>query len=90
MMASTGWKVVKPHMPMIKFRKGGINRVTAGATTTSPAHSGTATTQQNKVGATGPNVTVLPTIEDIYLPPRFQRRSIDEKEIAYINRGGPE
>ncbi|XP_054006107.1 alpha-ketoglutarate dehydrogenase component 4 isoform X2 [Hylaeus anthracinus] len=87
MMASKGWKVVKPHVPMIKFRKGGIDR---GSAATSPAHSGAATLQQNKVGATGPNVTVLPTIEDIYLPPRFQRRPIDEKEIAYINRGGPE
>ncbi|XP_054006106.1 alpha-ketoglutarate dehydrogenase component 4 isoform X1 [Hylaeus anthracinus] len=90
MMASKGWKVVKPHVPMIKFRKGGIDRASAGSAATSPAHSGAATLQQNKVGATGPNVTVLPTIEDIYLPPRFQRRPIDEKEIAYINRGGPE
>lgn len=40
---------------------------------------------QKSPGATGPNVVVLPTIEDIYLPPRFQRRPLDEKEIAYIN-----
>lgn len=40
---------------------------------------------QQRGGATGPNVVVLPTIEDIYLPPRYQRRPIDEKEIAYIN-----
>ncbi|XP_031847186.1 alpha-ketoglutarate dehydrogenase component 4 [Nomia melanderi] len=89
MMATKGWKVVKPHVPLIKFRKGGITRASAGATATSTAHSG-ATTQRSTSGATGPNVTVLPTIEDIYLPPRFQRRPIDEKEIAYINRGGPE
>ncbi|XP_076635713.1 uncharacterized protein LOC143348888 isoform X2 [Colletes latitarsis] len=87
MMASKGWKVVQPHVPMIKFRKGGIGR---GATTTSPAQSGAASFQQNAARSTGPNVTVLPTIEDIYLPPRFQRRPIDEKEIAYINASGPE
>lgn len=40
---------------------------------------------QKNIGATGPDVVVLPTIEDIYLPPRYQRRPIDEKEIAYIN-----
>lgn len=40
---------------------------------------------QQSMGGTGPNVVVLPTIEDIFLPPRFQRRPIDEKEIAYIN-----
>lgn len=40
---------------------------------------------QKSIGATGPDVVVLPTIEDIYLPPRYQRRPIDEKEIAYIN-----
>lgn len=41
--------------------------------------------EQNNPSATGPNVVVLPTIEDLYLPARFQRRPIDEKEIAYIN-----
>ncbi|CAL7946554.1 unnamed protein product [Xylocopa violacea] len=87
-MASQGWKVVKPHVPLIKFRKGGINRATAG-TKPSPAQSGP-TMSQRSAGATGPNVIVLPTIEDIHLPPRYHRRPIDEKEIAYINRGGPE
>lgn len=43
------------------------------------------TMSQKSIGATGPDVVVLPTIEDIYLPPRYQRRPIDEKEIAYIN-----
>ncbi|KAK1136264.1 hypothetical protein K0M31_000829 [Melipona bicolor] len=86
MMASKGWKVVKPHVPMIKFRKGGINRVHPGT----PSVQAGPTVSQKSPGATGPNVVVLPTIEDIYLPPRFQRRRLDEKEIAYINRGGPE
>lgn len=41
--------------------------------------------QQSAGGATGPRVVVLPTIEDLYLPPRYQRRPIDQKEIEYIN-----
>ncbi|XP_071862354.1 alpha-ketoglutarate dehydrogenase component 4 isoform X1 [Bombus fervidus] len=88
MMASKGWKVVKPHVPLIKFRKGGRDRVNSGTATPS-VHAGP-TMSQKSIGATGPDVVVLPTIEDIYLPPRYQRRPIDEKEIAYINRGGPE
>lgn len=53
-------------------------------TATPSVHAGPTMSQKN-IGATGPDVVVLPTIEDIYLPPRYQRRPIDEKEIAYIN-----
>lgn len=31
-----------------------------------------------------------PTIEDWQLPRRYWRKEIDDKEIEYINRGGPE
>ncbi|XP_011693172.1 PREDICTED: 28S ribosomal protein S36, mitochondrial isoform X1 [Wasmannia auropunctata] len=91
MMASKAWKVVQPHVPMIKFRKGGSNRAAVAGTTAAPsARSGSAQMQQSAGGATGPQVIVLPTIEDVNLPPRFQRQPIDQKEIEYINRGGPE
>lgn len=33
---------------------------------------------------------VLPTIEDWQLPRRYWRKDIDDKEVEYINRGGPE
>ncbi|KAK2575167.1 hypothetical protein KPH14_002569 [Odynerus spinipes] len=88
MMASKGWKVVQPHVPLIKFRKGGIDRGASAAP--SAGASGPAPARQTAGGATGPRVTVLPTIEDTNLPSRFQRRPIDDKEIEYINRGGPE
>lgn len=86
MMASKGWKVVQPHVPLIKFRKGGLNRVNVGASAAPSATSGTPSSR----GATGPQVISLPTIDDIHLPARFHRRPISEKEIEYINRGGPE
>jgi len=35
--------------------------------------------------ATGPHVIVLPTVENIHLPPRYQRRPLDQREIDYIN-----
>ncbi|XP_077275408.1 alpha-ketoglutarate dehydrogenase component 4 isoform X2 [Temnothorax americanus] len=90
MMASKAWKVVQPHVPMIKFRKGGIDRAVAGTMAAPSGRSGSAQMQRSAGGATGPQVMVLPTIEDIHLPPRYQRRPIDQKEIEYINRGGPE
>ncbi|KAF7391754.1 hypothetical protein HZH68_011297 [Vespula germanica] len=90
MMASKGWKVVRPHVPLIKFRKGSLDRVNVGASAAPSAASGTASSQQSSGRTTGHQVTVLPTIDDIHLPARFQRRPIDEKEIEYINRGGPE
>lgn len=107
-------------MPLIKFRKGGIQKgnvkekllstivenfnwkssiekadwnpcywLTTADTTSNPPskHLDSAMLEQNNPSATGPNVVVLPTIEDLYLPARFQRRPIDEKEIAYINVG---
>ncbi|XP_011262338.1 28S ribosomal protein S36, mitochondrial isoform X1 [Camponotus floridanus] len=91
MMASKAWKVVQPHVPMIKFRKGGANRAAVAGTTAAPStRPGASQMQQSAGGATGPRVIVLPTIEDIHLPLRYQRRPIDPKEMEYINRGGPE
>ncbi|KAL6443050.1 hypothetical protein ACFW04_002795 [Cataglyphis niger] len=87
-MASKAWKVVQPHVPMIKFRKGGINPTD---TTATPSATSELSQRQRSTGhATGPGVIVLPTIEDTDLPLRYQRPPIDEKEIEYINRGGPE
>ncbi|KYQ58742.1 hypothetical protein ALC60_02390, partial [Trachymyrmex zeteki] len=78
-------KVVQPHVPMIKFRKGGIDLAVAGTSAAPSTRPGSAQMQQSAGGATGPQVVVLPTIEDIHLPPRYQRRPIDQKEIEYIN-----
>ncbi|XP_015604534.1 28S ribosomal protein S36, mitochondrial [Cephus cinctus] len=87
-MASTGWRVVQAHVPLIRFRKGGINKVSAGVIA-APSGSVSSTAQRSQ-GATGPNVISLPTIDDFQLPLRFKRRAIDQKEIDFINRGGPE
>lgn len=51
----------------------------------SSARSGPTQVQQSAGGTTGPRVIALPTIEDIHLPLRYQRRPIDQKEIEYIN-----
>ncbi|XP_014207452.1 28S ribosomal protein S36, mitochondrial [Copidosoma floridanum] len=89
-MASKGWKIVQAHVPLIRFRKGGNIRDVAGAGQVASALSGPGPAISKPAGATGPNVVVLPTIDDSQLQPRFRRRMIDSKEIEYINRGGPE
>lgn len=79
-------------MPLRKKKK--INKyrdlcciaAVAGATAAPSARSsGPSQMQQSAGGTTGPRVIVLPTIEDIHLPLRYQRRPIDQKEIEYIN-----
>ncbi|XP_026284082.1 alpha-ketoglutarate dehydrogenase component 4 isoform X2 [Frankliniella occidentalis] len=70
---------VKPHVPLIKFRKG------------SPAHGHSAGSGSPSPGVAGSSVVFSRgTIEDYQLPSRYQRTPMDEKEIEYINRGGPE
>ncbi|KAH0953651.1 hypothetical protein HN011_003670 [Eciton burchellii] len=86
-MASKAWKVIQPHVPLIKFRWGNVRR-----TTVAPSVQPKTIQTPRNVGAraTGPHVIVLPTVENIHLPPRYQRRPLDQREIDYINRGGPE
>lgn len=82
---SRAWQVIKPHVPMIKFRKGALSNMDP---------QGTGTPSQHATGSAGagkkPQVTLRPVIEDYQLPLRYRRRPLDENEIAYINRGGPE
>jgi len=87
----TAIKTMKPHVPLIKFRKSSGNH--AGSAPSSPA---VATAPQRVVQSATPspargkpNATIpLPIIEDWELPQRYRRRPIDITEIEYINRGG--
>ncbi|XP_046662255.1 28S ribosomal protein S36, mitochondrial isoform X1 [Homalodisca vitripennis] len=78
-------QTVKPHVPLIKFRKGGHRVPEAGHS------SGPAVVQASaaRVPAKGEaKVTVRPTIEDYQLPQRYRRLPLDESEINAINSGG--
>lgn len=54
-------------------------------TSASQTVSGLTVASNKTPGSTGPNVVVLPIIDDFQLPLRFRRRLIDSKEIEYIN-----
>ncbi|CAG7818547.1 unnamed protein product [Allacma fusca] len=84
---------LKPHVPMIKFRKGA-----GGHSTTAPAQAvpPVAAAQVNiaapqPIGAKAkPNATVpRPVIESWELPPHLRRKPLTPEEVEYINRGGP-
>jgi len=85
---------LKPHTPLIKFRKGsGASHPASHAS--SPQVAAAATKFASAPSTPMPKLKQneayqLPVIEDWQLPLRFQRRPLDEEEIAYINRGGPD
>jgi len=85
---------LKPHTPLIKFRKGsGASHPTSHAS--SPQVAAAAATRFASAPSSTPKLKQneayqMPVVEDWQLPLRFQRRPLDEEEIACINRGGPE
>jgi len=85
-ISARAWQQVKPHVPLIKFRKGGTN-------VTVPSPSATPSAPSRPPPGTKPQLTPivsLPLIEDWQLPKKYQRLRLDDAEINYINRGGPE
>jgi len=83
---------LKPHTPLIKFRKGsGASHPTSHASFPAAAATQFASAPSTPMPKLKQNEAYqMPVIEDWQLPSRFQRRPLDEEEIAYINRGGPD
>ncbi|XP_055945728.1 alpha-ketoglutarate dehydrogenase component 4-like [Argiope bruennichi] len=72
------WKVVKPHIPLIKFRKGGKD--ISGMSPNQSTHLGVAPSRSQKgLG-----------IDDTELPAKYSRKPLSPIEMEYIERGGPE
>jgi len=81
---------VRPHLPLIRFPLRGCSASTQKAVPTN-------TIQVNK--PVEPATQIIPTyqkpvpgsgIETSQLPARLRRQLIEEEEINYIMRGGPE
>jgi len=83
---------LKPHTPLIKFRKGsGASHPASHASSPQVAAAAMKFASAPSTPKLKPNEAYqMPVIEDWQLPSRFQRRPLDEEEIAYINRGGPD
>ncbi|CAG2103319.1 unnamed protein product [Medioppia subpectinata] len=74
------WKVIKPHLPLIKFKRGG-----------SVAKTGTDSVVSSSTS--GPPIGSTPRgsgIEEELMPKRYQRKPITPLEMEMIERGGPE
>ncbi|XP_063225149.1 alpha-ketoglutarate dehydrogenase component 4 isoform X2 [Bacillus rossius redtenbacheri] len=87
-MSSVGvklWQTVRPHVPLIKFRKGGLS---GSAAAVAEARGVTEPGPGPQPGR--PAAATVHVISGGELPARLRRRPIDDFEIAYINRGGPE
>ncbi|KAH7643576.1 uncharacterized protein LOC124493507 [Dermatophagoides farinae] len=75
------WKVIKPHVPLIHFKKGGHpTNQTHGSMA---AVSATTTTTTTKT-----TTTTMSLMDDTQLPARFQRKPISELEMQLIETGG--
>ncbi|KAG8221839.1 hypothetical protein J437_LFUL003473 [Ladona fulva] len=84
MATARAWLAVKPHRPLIKFRKGGgVAGHEAGGV--QAARSG----HPQSVGAGRAPIQPKPILEDWQMPRKYQRLAITEEEIEYINTGGP-
>ncbi|KAK4292431.1 hypothetical protein Pmani_034811 [Petrolisthes manimaculis] len=83
-VVNTAWRAVKPHIPMIKFRKGGLEELVRGTpeSTTMPGGVSSGTTVNT-------TTTTTQVLEEWQVPLKYRRERITQEEIEYINRGGP-
>ncbi|XP_014247222.1 uncharacterized protein LOC106665364 isoform X4 [Cimex lectularius] len=72
-------QVIKPHIPLIKFRKGHVDSC---HTTQTPQQS------SQGVSAAKPAKSTSYSLEEYQLPARFRRLPLDNYEIEAINSGG--
>ncbi|RXG70272.1 hypothetical protein Avbf_06670 [Armadillidium vulgare] len=83
MMSSlaTAWKAVRPHTPLIKFRKGAVSKLGGMFKHESPV---------SEIPKPASHTVVKrPILEEWQLPANYYRPPFTEEEIEYINRGGP-
>ncbi|XP_013778781.1 28S ribosomal protein S36, mitochondrial-like isoform X2 [Limulus polyphemus] len=78
------WKVVKPHLPRIKFRKGGRPDSCEQNPTLAKSSSQPSSIRPSTLSVPGTG------IEECELPQRYARQQISQLELEYIERGGPE
>jgi len=78
------WKVIKPHLPLIKFKKGGNVRTNVGMISSDVVNT-------SSTASSGPPIGSTPRgsgIEEEFMPQRYQRKPITDLEMEIIERGG--
>ncbi|XP_059080846.1 uncharacterized protein LOC131878751 [Tigriopus californicus] len=85
-------KAVKPHIPMIRFRKGGLPEARPAASQPAPqvAHVVSKPPKSAQGSSSTPDWTPVQVgpLEFWQLPSKFRKRDLDELEIEAINMGG--
>ncbi|RWS23662.1 28S ribosomal protein S36-like isoform X1 [Leptotrombidium deliense] len=95
------WKAIKPHVPLIKFRKGGIDKSRglcelplSSIYPVNAAANVLATSQaQHNPTSNAPAIGYTPRgsgIDEEFLPPRYHRKQMSLLEMEIIERGGPD
>ncbi|KAJ6220834.1 hypothetical protein RDWZM_006646 [Blomia tropicalis] len=73
---SRTWKIIKPHVPMITFKKGGrTNQMTS-----------TAASKSNMVSKVAVHVSTIK--DESMLPKKYIRKPIDQIEMQIVELGG--
>lgn len=85
-------QAIKPHIPMIRFRKGGLPeaRPAAGEPAPQVAHVISKPPKSAQASSSTPDWTPIQVgpLEFWQLPSKFRKRDLDELEIEAINMGG--
>merc|ERR1712029_1149047 len=85
---------IKPHIPLIKFRKGSLPGTLAAPAVTGPSPSAAAFVQEATAAMAPPppstafKAVQMPVREWWDTPARFKRREVDILECDLINGGG--
>jgi len=93
-------QAIKPHVPLIKFRKGSLSQQHVAAAAATPVTPMSSTPSEAAAVHANPSAaaeasssagwktTQFPVREWWDTPPKFKRREVDDLEIDIINGGG--
>ncbi|XP_054160303.1 alpha-ketoglutarate dehydrogenase component 4-like [Oppia nitens] len=74
------WQIIKPHIPLIRFRKGADLHKTEVLSVSATSSS------SPPIGSTPRGSG----IDEELIPKRYQRKPISQQEMEIIERGGPD
>ncbi|GFR61043.1 28S ribosomal protein S36, mitochondrial [Elysia marginata] len=81
------FKVIRPHVPLIKFPPRNAVLSNQNVLKGAPSHSQPSPAQQ--VPVSNKPISKGPAIESSSLPPKYHRKPLSLEEMEYIEKGGP-